>query len=156
MKQVKKSQSAKKKRLPIIGWREWVALPELGVDRIKVKVDTGAATSALHAVDLEYYHRKDKTFVRFVVHPLQRTTDTEVVSHAPVVEMRPIKSSSGHITERPVIMTEISFAGETWPIELTLINRDVMGFRMLLGRQALRKKFLVNPSRSYLQGKSDE
>ncbi len=134
----------------MIGWREWLRLPDLGVDRIKAKVDTGARSSALHAVEICRFERDGEPWVRFVVHPLQRQTRTEVQAEAPLLEERRIRPSTGKATLRPVILTRVSLAGRRWPIEVTLVNRDVMGFRMLLGRQAVRGRFLVDPGRSYL------
>lgn len=136
--------------LPIIGWREWIALPDLGVERLKAKVDTGARTSSLHAVHVEKIRRRGKDLARFVVHPKQRDSETELVVTAPILDFRYVKSSSGHRELRPVIETRIELFGETWPIEVTLAARDMMGFRMLLGRQALARRFTVDPSRSFL------
>ena len=137
---------------PVIGWRDWVALPELGIRRIKAKIDTGARTSSLHAFDLKQFERDGQQFVRFRVHPLQRTSRKTVEAEAPVLGVRSVRSSSGHATERPVIETTIEMLGETWPIEVTLANRDEMGFRMLLGRKALRGR-LVDTARSYYGGR---
>ena len=133
----------------IVGWREWVALPELGIALIKAKVDTGARTSALHARDIEYFRRKKKRWVRFTVHPKQRSTKKAVTCVAPLVEERTIRSSNGVAQVRPVIATQIDVGGEVWEIELTLTDRDVMGFRMLLGRQAVRGHALVDPGTSF-------
>ncbi|MCA9102685.1 MAG: RimK/LysX family protein [Pirellulales bacterium] len=138
--------------LPVIGWREWVALPELGIDSIKVKVDTGARSSSLHAYDLREIRRGGATLVRFKVHPTQRNTRTIVVAEADVLEYRSVRSSSGKASRRPVIVTHVTLLGRTWPVELTLANRDEMGFRMLLGREAIRRRFLVDAGRSYLGG----
>lgn len=138
---------------PAIGWREWVALPDLGVPRIKVKVDTGARTSALHAFDVERFERDGEPWVRFLIHPVQRQTRTTVAVECPLVDERLVRSSDGRRTRRPVIRTRICLGGECWPIEITLVRRDLMGFRMLLGRQALRGRFVVDPGRSYLAGR---
>lgn len=137
----------------IIGWREWVSLPELKIHRIKVKVDTGATTSAIHAEDIKIFRRGQKRFVRFSVHPFQRSNKVKIQCRAELVEKRKIKSSTGHESMRPIICTNIKIGEDIWPIEVSLVNRDVMGFRMLLGRRALRSRFLVNPSRSFLIGK---
>ncbi len=136
-----------------IGWREWVALPELGVTRIKAKIDTGARSSALHAFAVERVRRRGKDVVRFAIHPLQRSSRREVVAEAEMVDERTVRSSNGVHALRPVIITRIELLGETWPIELTLASRDEMGFRMLLGRQAMRGRFLIDPGRSYMAGK---
>jgi hypothetical protein len=141
------------KRLPEIGWREWISLPDFGVRNIKVKVDTGARSSSLHAYDLEYFRRRGREYVRFEICPHQRSSKSAVVVEAPVLEHRSVRSSSGKASKRPVIITNIAMLGEKWPIEVTLANRDEMGFRMLLGRQAVRGRFLVNPGQSYYGGK---
>jgi hypothetical protein len=139
--------------LPVVGWREWVALPELGVRSVKAKIDTGARSSSLHVFDLETFRRRGKEFVRFGIHPLQRNHRKTVWAEVEVLERRRVRSSSGHTTMRPVIRTEVRLLGETWPIEVTLANRDSMGFRMLLGRQAVRDRYLVDAGRSFYGGR---
>lgn len=143
----------KKRPVPVIGWREWVGLPELGVDVIKVKVDTGARSSSLHAFDLEEFERGGEMLVRFKIHPVQRRDDVVVRSEAKLLEHRSVRNSGGKSERRPVIVTSIVLLGQTWPVELTLTNRDEMGFRMLLGRQAIRKRFLVDVGKSFYGGK---
>lgn len=138
---------------PVIGWREWVALPQLGIAYIKPKIDTGARSSSLHVSDVEEFHKGDTLFVRFRVHPIQRNKGFGVKAEAEVLEYRNVKSSSGQKSRRPVIVTEIQILGQRWPIELTLADRDEMGFRMLLGREAVRGRFLVDAGRSYYGGK---
>ena len=133
-----------------IGWREWVSLPDLGIEWIKAKVDTGARTSALHAFGLDFVTRDGIDCVRFVVHPIQRDHRETVEAVLPVVDERQVTSSSGHRSLRPVVSTRVRLAGRTWPIELTLTNRDEMGFRMLLGRSAVRRRFLVDPGASFV------
>ena len=135
----------------IIGWREWVALPELGVVVIKAKIDTGARSSALHAFEIEPFDQDGQPWVRFQVHPHQRDDQTVVTAIAPLLDCRAVRSSTGHAQLRPTILTPVRVGNVIWPIELTLTNRDVMGFRLLLGRQALRQRFWVDPARSYLQ-----
>jgi hypothetical protein len=135
--------------LPVVGWREWLALPDLGIPWIKAKIDTGARTSSLHIFGLETMRRAGEEWIRFQVHPLQRTTRETVYAEAPVLEYRKVRSSTGHSALRPVIVTDVVLKGETWPIEVTLANRDSMGFRMLLGRQAVRHRFHVDPGRSF-------
>lgn len=142
-----------KRTLPVIGWREWVGLPEFGIKSIKAKVDTGARSSSLHAFDLEYFDRDGTTWVRFQVHPVQRNSSRTVEVEARVLEYRSVRSSSGKATTRPVIVTDVSLLGITWQVELTLASRDEMGFRMLLGRQAFRQRFLVDAGKSYCGGK---
>lgn len=141
----------KKKKRKMIGWREWVELPELGIEAIKVKVDSGARTSALHATKVKYIEQADGvTMVSFMV-TAQMNPRKTVRVQAPLVEQRVVKSSVGHASLRPVIRTQIKIGKLTWSIEITLINRDPMGFRMLLGRSAIRSKFLIHPARSFIQ-----
>jgi hypothetical protein len=137
------------KILPVIGWREWLDLPELGIKTIKAKIDTGARSSALHAFHVEAFERDRQNMVRFQVHPKQRNNYT-ISTEAELLEWRQVRNSGGQTQLRPVIRTTVKLGSQQWAIELTLTNRDVMGFRMLLGREALRKRFLVNPGRSYL------
>ncbi len=139
--------------LETIGWREWVALPSFGIQSIKCKVDTGARTSSLHAYDVEEFRRGGRDMVRFVVHPEQRSTKETIHCEARLVDRRKVKPSSGHAELRPVILTELELMGQRWTVELTLTRRDAMGFRMLLGRQATRGRFVVDPGRSYRNGK---
>ena len=135
----------------IIGWREWISLPELGIPAIKVKVDTGAATSALHATKIRYLEKLDgETLVSFVV-TSQMFPRKNLRVRAPLVAQRKVRSSSGLATIRPVIRTPIQLGQDRWEIEITLVNRDPMGFRMLLGRGALKQRFLIHPSRSFIQ-----
>lgn len=137
----------------MIGWREWVSLPELGVSRIKAKIDTGARTSSLHAFNVRAFEMDGDSLVRFDIHPYQRSRSEAVEAVARVLEFRSVRSSSGHAARRPVIMTVIEVLGQSWPIEVTLANRDEMGFRMLIGRQAVRGRALVDAQRSYYGGK---
>lgn len=143
----------KTKLMPPIGWREWIALPKLSIARIKVKVDTGARSSALHAFDIRPFRRDGQPWVSFKVHPFQRDSSRTVAAEAEVVEYRTIRSSGGHETLRPVILTPVEFLDQNWPIELTLVSRDEMGFRMLLGREAVRGRFVVDAGKSYYGGK---
>lgn len=135
-----------------VGWREWLALPALGIPSIKAKVDTGARTSALHAHQLEFFQREHCDWVRFRVLPMQRTRDQEMTCEAKVLEHRLVRDSGGHSEMRPVIETEIELAGERRQIEVTLADRDNMLFRMLLGRSALPPGTLVSPKQSFLLG----
>lgn len=137
----------------LIGWREWVHLPELlHDDWIKVKVDTGARTSAIHAWDLEHLRRDDETWLRFCLHPRQDDDSHVVQAEARLVEEREVRSSNGELERRPVIETTLAIGGQRYPIELTLTNRDQMGFRMLLGRTGMAEHLLVDPGHSYLLG----
>ena len=138
---------------PFVGWREWVSFPELDISRIKAKIDTGARSSALHASNIERFRRNGESMVRFEVCPNQHSRAGVVTVEAPLLEMRSVRSSNGKSQVRPVIRTPVILGDRQWKLELTLTNRDAMGFRMLLGRQALRKRFLIDPGRSYLQGK---
>lgn len=150
-----KSRKRPPSERPVVGWREWVELPELGVDRIKAKIDTGARTSSLHAFGLERFRRDGREMVRFEAHPLQRDTSVRIPVEAELVDRRSVRSSTGTETVRPVIETDVTLLGQRWPIELSLIRRDLMGFRMLLGRQAIRGRFVVDPGRSFLGGKPE-
>jgi ribosomal protein S6--L-glutamate ligase len=135
----------------ILGWEEWVALPELGLPAIKVKVDTGARTSALHAYAVELIGPPRARKVRFGVHPLQRRRDVAIECTARLIDRREVRSSSGEREQRWVIETDIAIGGRQWPIEITLANRNMMTYRMLLGRQAIQEGMLVDPSASFLQ-----
>lgn len=145
-------RAGKRQSLEVIGWREWVALPDLGIQAVKAKVDTGARSSSLHAYGVEEFRRGGKRCVRFRVHPFQRNARAFVQSESELLEYRRVKSSGGHETLRPVIVTTIELLDARWEIELTLADRDTMGFRMLLGRQAIAKRFLVSPGSSFLGG----
>ncbi len=138
-----------KSPLLIGGWREWIALPGLGIERIKAKLDTGARTSALHAYNMQPVSIDGVQHVRFSVHPIQRHRHPAVACQAPLVDERVITSSSGKPEHRYVIETLLRLGDEEWPIEVSLTNRDEMSFRMLLGRQALRRRILVDPGSSY-------
>lgn len=137
----------------MIGWREWVSLPELGIDAIKVKVDTGARTSALHAFEVQPYEESGVRMVRFGIHPIQKRSDLEVYCTAPVTDQRWVSDSGGHRELRWVILTPVRLGGFEWPLELTLTNRDSMLFRMLLGRTGMASHFTIRPNASYLLGK---
>jgi ribosomal protein S6--L-glutamate ligase len=135
----------------LFGWEEWVALPELGLPAIKAKIDTGARTSALHASSIALGSEDGIDVVRFTVRPIPGRTDIEVAAAARVIDRREVTSSNGDTEERLVIRTPLAVGGRSWPIEVTLTNRETMAYRMLIGRQALAGKALVDPSGSFVQ-----
>jgi hypothetical protein len=138
--------------LIMLGWREWVSMPDLGIGPVKAKVDTGARTSALHAYFVEPYHQLDEHRVRFGIHPHPGDNDTDVICDAAVLEERMVTDSGGHAERRFVIASTVVIGKLSHKIEITLTNRDTMKFRMLLGRTALNGCYCVNPRASYLSG----
>ncbi|MBN9239669.1 MAG: hypothetical protein BGO97_08220 [Micrococcales bacterium 70-64] len=138
----------------LAGWREWVQITDIGIPWIKAKLDTGAQTSSLHAHHTRLFQRDGVDWVRFTVRPWQRSTADEVVVEAPVHDRRRVRSSSGHVEVRFVVMMRLTLVGHEVDAEVTLTNRDQMGFRMLVGRQALQKGFDVTSSRSFLGAKA--
>ncbi|HXH80733.1 ATP-dependent zinc protease [Nocardioides sp.] len=135
------------------GWREWVSLPGLEVEWIKAKLDTGARSSALHAFGVTEFERDGQAWVRFSIQPWQRSTDDSVDVELPVHDKRQVRSSTGHVQERYVVLMELTLMDRTVTAEVTLSSRDRMGFRMLIGREALRQGYLVDARRSYLGGR---
>ena len=136
----------------ILGWREWAGLPDLGIPTIKCKVDTGARSSALHTFHLESFNHLGREWVRFGIHPQQHDTNSEVWCEAPVLDIRNVTDSGGHTSERYFIATRVELGSIVVPMELSLTSRDTMLFRMLLGREALRGRFLVDPETSFALG----
>lgn len=137
----------------LVGWNEWCGLPALGLPAIKAKIDTGARTSALHAFDIKVYKRGANHFVRFNIHPLQGNNDLVVACHAKVIDRRYVMSSNGHRERRVVISSSLHIGEAAWPIEITLSNRDPLTYRMLLGREALSGRAVIDPRLSCRQGK---
>ena len=137
----------------LVGWREWVSLPDCGVGWIKAKIDTGARSSAIHAFDIVELERDGEPWVRYSVHPWQGSSEDATTVESAVLDRRLVRSSSGHSDERYVVRMDVSLAGRRVTTEMTLSRRDQMGFRMLVGREALRQGFLVDPRRSYLGGR---
>lgn len=138
-----------------LGWREWGALPELGIPALKIKVDTGAKTSALHTFGVEPFVQDGIDFVRFWVHPLQRNTRVALECVARVKDERVVRDSGGHTELRYIIETLLTLGDKSWPIEMSLTSRDTMRFRMLLGRRAMVAHAVVDPVASYLMGRKD-
>lgn len=134
----------------IAGWREWAQLPDLGVKKIKVKLDTGARTSSLHAFDLSTFTQMEAAWVRFDIHPFQDNEEITQTCLSPIVDYRWITSSTGHKQKRFIIHTTLQIGEFSSLIELSLAKRDEMGFGMLVGRNALKRRILVDPSHSFL------
>ncbi len=136
----------------VVGSEEWVSLSELQIPYVKARVDSGAKTSSLHATNIQPYQKDNETWVNFDVFPIQNDGKRKITCKALVVDKRVVKSSSGDREERFVVRTEISLNEQKWDIELTLTNRDSMGYRMLLGRHAMMGRIIVDPSESFLAG----
>jgi len=134
-----------------LGWEEWVDLPDLGLPAIKAKVDTGARTSALHAVAIEPFGPAENPQVRFLIQPDPRNPNLELTCSARVVDRRDVTSSNGETELRYVIETEARVGNRTWPIQISLTNRENMAYRMLLGRRAIDEDMIVDPNASFVQ-----
>lgn len=133
----------------VIGWREWVEFPELQLGKVKAKIDTGARSSSIHAFDIEPITKNGDPWVRFSIHPLQHSDEQVVVCEAPIKDFRSITDSGGHKSMRYIIETPFKIGEETFLAELSLFNRSNMLFRLLVGRTALKGRYLVDPARSY-------
>ena len=142
--------------MPMLGWREWVGLPELNISQIKAKIDTGARSSALHAFAIEPYRKNGQRWVMFAIHPKQRHSDVFIECHAPIKDRRIVTDSGGHKQRRYVIETQLVLGQSRINAEMTLTNRDSMLFRMLIGRTTLNNRFIIDPNSSYLQGKPNK
>ena len=137
----------------IVGWREWISLPDLEISRIKAKLDTGAHTSSLHTYFIEPLNGYAQPRVRFGVHPLQHTEKKEIICTAEIVDQRLISDSGGHSEMRFIIRTSLTMGKKTWPIDLSITNREQMRYRLLLGRTAIRDFLVVDPALSFTLGK---
>ena len=137
----------------VIGWREWLSMPDFEIDEIKAKIDTWARSSALHAIHIERFSSRGREMVHFEVHPHQRDSTGTVSAEAELIDERRVRSSTGHVELRPVVQIAIKIRGRRWTTEFTLTSRDEMGFRVLLGRRALRGRFLVDTDRSFVAGR---
>jgi hypothetical protein len=142
--------------LILVGWREWLALPDLGIPAVKTKIDTGARTSALHVDSFETFERRGQRWVRFAVAPGSRRTRYEQVAEAPILDERPVTDSGGNTALRPFISTRIAVGAWSWPVEINLTDRRSMLFPMLLGRTAMRGRLMVDPRGSFLLGRPSE
>lgn len=136
----------------VIGKEEWCSLEELGLPSIKARVDSGAKTSSLHAFNIHQFEENGKRYVHFDIHPVQNNRKLIQSCRALVVDRRDIKSSSGEKERRVVIKTPLTLGGKTWDIEVTLANRDSMGYRMLIGREAMACRVLIDPDSSFCLG----
>lgn len=139
-----------------LGWREWITLPDLGDAEILAKVDTGAKTCALHTFYIDEFEKEDEMWIRFGLHPNRHSDKRALHCESRVKEKRDVTDSGGHTENRYVIETTIGVGEDRFPAEVTLTNRDNMKYRFLLGRNAIRRRFVVDPARSYRLGKREE
>lgn len=137
------------RKLMIVGNAEWCALPDLNVPAIRARIDSGAKTSAIHAVNIREFYKHRQQWVKFEIHPLRVHTDVFIECQAPVYDFRMVKNSSGEAQPRYVIQTTLELGNEKWTIQATLANRRSMGFQMLLGREAMNHRILINPSEDF-------
>lgn len=145
-----------KKAPTVIGWREWVALPELGGAVVRAKIDTGARTASLHAFGLELFEKGGTEHARFAIHPDHRSPGPAVIVEVPVLGHRMVRNPGGRSEERPIIRTKLVIGRHRFVAEMNLTRRDTMGMPMLLGRQTVRRRFLVDPGRSFLVGQAPD
>lgn len=138
----------------VLGWREWIALPELGIPAIRAKIDSGARTSALHVEAIEEFQRQGAEWVRFKLDPVTRSRQRAHWLEAPLLERREVTDSGGGISLRPFIRTAVQIADQRYPIEINLTNRRGMLFPMLLGRTAMRGRWLIDVQQSYVLGEA--
>jgi hypothetical protein len=134
----------------IIGRLESIALPELAIEHLPVRVDTGAKTSSIHVDNIEKIMKNGKPYVKFDIHPNAHNVDSIIACSAPISDIRNVKSSNGTVEQRYVIKTKMKLGSDTWPIEITLTDRSDMSYLMLLGREAIGKRFLVDPSKVFI------
>lgn len=137
----------------LVGWREWGALPDLGLPTLQIKMDTGARTTALHAVDIEPFDEDGQPRVRFVVQPFTKRPEVRVACVADVVDRRVVTDTGGRSERRIFIRTTLALGGQTWPIEVNLTNRKGRRYRMLLGRTAMEGRLHIDAGRSYVLGR---
>ena len=147
------SDSGKNENKLIVGWREWISLPDLGIKSIKSKMDTGARTSALHTYFIEPVDNSDRPMVRFGVHPKQKSDKNGIICTADIIDQRRIVDSGGHPELRYIIRTSVMVAGRKWPIDLSLTNREQMRFRLLIGRSAISENLIIDPQLSFTLGR---
>ena len=137
----------------IVGWREWVSLPDLGIKSIKAKMDTGAKTSALHTYFIEPINNSERPMVRFGIHPMQKSVKNDTICIADIVDERRIVDSGGHPELRYIIRTSILVGNKKWPVDLSLTNREQMRFRLLIGRAAISEQLIIDPKLSFTLGR---
>jgi ribosomal protein S6--L-glutamate ligase len=142
----------KKESKFIIGWQELISLPDINIPAIRAKIDTGAKTSSLHAENIQYFKEEGKDYVSFRVHPIQKNRKIIVKCQALLIDKRNVKSSNGIEENRPLIKTKIKIGNHLFQIDLNLTKRDSMGFRMLLGRDAMKNRIIIDPQYKYLSG----
>ena len=134
----------------VVGNQEWCAFPDLNIPAVKARVDSGAKTSSLHAFNIKVFEKDGQDWIGFDIHPLQRNKKVNIYCEALLIDKRMVKSSNGKGKRRYVIMTTLKLGEDPWPIELTLANRDSMGFRMLLGREAMKSRLMIDPDEKFL------